>query len=121
VRLDIEDELVAGQRLGGGRPLKRARLRQGVPAVGLTTGRECLVEGQERGRGAAQRLEEGPASQADAPGIRGNAPLGFPIGRDNMVRERHRPELAVGRRVELDGQRPAEIIAHRIASHSGLA
>jgi hypothetical protein len=66
-------------------------------------------------------LEEGPASQPDAPGIRGDAPFGFSIRCDNMVWKRHRPELAVGRRIELDGQRPAEIVGHRIASHSGLA
>jgi hypothetical protein len=116
VGLDIEDELVAGQRLDSGRRLERARLRHGVPAPGLSTSGERLVEGQKRGRGAAQRLEEGPASQADTPGIRGDAPFGFPIGRDNMVWKRHRPELAVGRRIELDGQRPPKIVGHRIAS-----
>ena len=67
VGLHVEDELVAGERALGRRGLERRLARQAEGAAGVAARGERLVEREQRRRGAAQRLQERAARDADAP------------------------------------------------------
>ena len=104
VGLDVEDELVAGKRALGGRQLERRLGRQAEGAAGVAAGGERLVQGHERGRGAAQRLEERAAREADPRRMLGQPLGGERVRPGHRLGQRHRPELAVRGRIDLDRQ-----------------
>ena len=118
VGLDVEDELVAGDRLGRRRGLEGALLAYAKLPAGVAERREGFVQREEGGRRAAQRLQEGPPVKPDAPGVRTDPAFGFGVGARHGLGQWHRAKLAIGRRVDLDRQRPAQVIGHGIASVS---
>ena len=105
VGLDVEDELVAGDGALGGGGLERRLLRQAEAAAGVALRGERLVQGEQRRRGAAERLEEGAPGHADPLGVLADALERERVGARDGLGQRHRPELAVGGRVDLDRQR----------------
>ena len=88
----------ASALLGGGR-LELGLIGQDERAAGVAARRERLVEGEQRGRGAAQRLQERAPRHARALGVGGDPLARQRIGRSDGPAHRDRPELAVrGRR-----------------------
>ncbi len=102
VGLHVEDELVAGDGLGGGCRLELRLAGQNERAAGIAARRERLVERQKRGRGPAQRLQEGPPGHARAPGVRGDPLARQRIRPGDGLAHRDRPELAVGSGIDFD-------------------
>ena len=67
--LHVEDELVAFEGVGGRCGIEARLFGQHEAAAAIATRRERVIEGQERRRGAAQRLHEGASGHADALGV----------------------------------------------------
>ena len=127
MQLDVEDELVAGERLARRRELEPGLVRQRVASALPAGGGEGAVEGAEARRRAEQGDHVAPARLAETPRAFVERLLRQRAGMARRGVERHRRELAVGGGIELDRQPQAGVAGCRhdsapgTGSHDGSA
>src|SRR5712692_7769628 len=112
MRLYIEDELAAGERLAGRRRLECRFLGQDEATTGIAARGESGVEGEQGGRRAAQPSKEAAPRHAGAARMLGDARGGKALGGANAGIDGYRVELAVRSRVDLDRQ-CSDALGHR--------
>jgi len=112
MRLHVEDEFAAGERLPSRRRLEGGFLGQDEAATGIAARGESSVQGKQRGRRAAQPGEEAAPRHAGAARMLGDARGGKALRRANAGIDGHRVELAVRGRVDLDRQ-SSDGLGHR--------